>query len=93
MSNNKVNETVGRIKEAIGSLTGNNSLRREGGSERRTAEAREKLDDAKGQVSDVVDAAKETVGDVVDAAKDKISEAVDAGKRATDQSGAAPNTE
>lgn len=52
----------GRIKEAAGDLTDDQSLENEG-----------KVDRAAGDVKDKVETAKDKVGDAVDAAKDKIS--------------------
>lgn len=54
-------EIKGRIKEAAGDLTDNESLEREG-----------KVDQAEGKAKDAVDTARDKVGDAVDSVKDKL---------------------
>ena len=56
----------GRVKQAIGALTGNHDLKREG-------ERQERKGEVKGHIDDAVDKAKDTADDV----KDKIVKAVD----------------
>ena len=51
----------GNIKEAAGSLTGDDDLKNEG-----------KVDQGKGAVKDKAEAAKDKVGDAVDAVGDKL---------------------
>ena len=58
----------GRVKQAIGALTGNHDLKREG-------ERQERKGEVKGHIDDAVDKAKDTADDV----KDKIVKAVDKG--------------
>lgn len=55
-------EAKGRVKEAAGSLTDDDKLKREG-----------KADRAGGKVKEAVDDAKEKVEDLVDSVKDKLS--------------------
>lgn len=59
----KTDETKGRVKEAVGDLTDDDRLKREG-----------KMDRAGGAVKGVADDAKDTVEEGVDAAKDKLSD-------------------
>ena len=58
----------GRVKQAIGALTGNHDLKREG-------ERQERKGEVKGHIDDAVDKAKHAADDV----KDTIEEAVDKG--------------
>jgi uncharacterized protein YjbJ (UPF0337 family) len=56
----------GRAKEAIGDLTDDEDLQREG-----------KTDRAAGKVKETLDGLKDTAADAVDAVKDKLHEATD----------------
>jgi uncharacterized protein YjbJ (UPF0337 family) len=49
----------GRTKEAVGDLTGNDDLKKEGKSDRAAGKVKSKLDDAKDWATDKVDQAKE----------------------------------
>lgn len=59
---NKIDESVGRVKEAVGKGTGNDRLRREGAVEKNSAKLKDK-------VQDMVDKAKDAVDDVKDSFK------------------------
>jgi uncharacterized protein YjbJ (UPF0337 family) len=59
-------EAKGRVKEALGELTDDEDLKREG-----------KLDKATGKVKDKVDEATRKVKDKVDEVKDKVNELTD----------------
>ena len=61
----KTDQVKGRIKEAAGSLTGDEDLEAEGKADRRVGEAKEKVGEAKDEVVGVVD-------DVLDTAKDAL---------------------
>jgi uncharacterized protein YjbJ (UPF0337 family) len=50
----KVDEAKGRVKEAAGDLTGDQSLKNEGKVDRATATVKDKLGDAADKVKDVV---------------------------------------
>ena len=50
----KSDQATGRIKEAAGSLTGNDDLRNEGKVERASGEVKEKAGDAVDKVKDAV---------------------------------------
>lgn len=62
----KTDQAKGRVKEAVGTLTGDDDLKREGRDDRLAGEVKEKIDD-------VVDKAREKLGDV----KDKVDEVID----------------
>ena len=49
----------GRAKEAVGDLTNNAGLKREGKADRAAGKVKEKLDDAKDKLEDVVDEVKD----------------------------------
>jgi uncharacterized protein YjbJ (UPF0337 family) len=55
----KSDQVKGKVKEAAGSLTGDEDLEAEGKADRRAGEAKEKLDHAKDKVDDVIDKAKD----------------------------------
>lgn len=57
MSNN-AEDTKGRLKEAAGSLTGDDQLKNEGKADQASAAVKDKIDDAKGLVEDGVDKVK-----------------------------------
>lgn len=57
-----IDDTKGRAKEAVGDLTGNKDLQREG-----------KADEAGASVKEAAEGAKEKVAGAVDAIKDKFS--------------------
>ena len=65
----KTDQAKGKVKEAVGSLTGNKSLESEGKADRRAGEAKEKLSDAKGKVEEVIDKAERKVEEVIDRGK------------------------
>lgn len=50
----KTDQATGRVKEAAGSLTGDDDLRREGKVERTSGEVKEKVGDAVDKVKDAV---------------------------------------
>ena len=50
----KTDQATGRIKEAAGSLTGDDDLRREGKVERASGEIKEKAGDAVDKVKDTI---------------------------------------
>jgi uncharacterized protein YjbJ (UPF0337 family) len=49
----------GRAKEAVGDLTNNADLKREGKTDRAAGKVKEKLDEAKDKLEDVVDEVKD----------------------------------
>lgn len=59
----------GRIKQALGSLTGNRRLEEEGRVDRQAGEAKEQLARAKDKVVDVIDRAAGSIEDALDPPK------------------------
>jgi uncharacterized protein YjbJ (UPF0337 family) len=57
----KSDQMKGRVKEAVGDLTDDDDLKRDGKTDRLTGEAKEKLGDAKEAVEGVIDKAKDAV--------------------------------
>jgi uncharacterized protein YjbJ (UPF0337 family) len=68
----KSDQVKGRAKEAAGILTGNKELESEGKADRRTGEAKEKVDHFKDKVDDVTDKAKAKVDGMADKVKDAL---------------------
>jgi uncharacterized protein YjbJ (UPF0337 family) len=66
----KGDQVKGKVKEAVGSLTGDKDLESEGKADRRAGEAKEKVGKAKDKVEDVIDTAKDKVEEVIDKTKD-----------------------
>jgi uncharacterized protein YjbJ (UPF0337 family) len=56
-----MDDAKGRIKEAAGDLTDDDSLKREGKTDQAGAKVKEFAEDAKDKVSDAVDSVKEKV--------------------------------
>lgn len=61
MSNGNMDEAKGRMKQAVGDLTNDKDLKREG-----------KLDEGAGKAKNAADTAKDKVGDAIDSVKDKL---------------------
>jgi uncharacterized protein YjbJ (UPF0337 family) len=61
MSNGKIDQAKGRVKQAAGDLTDNDELRHEG-----------KVDEQAGKVKDVLDNATDKAQNVVDDVKDAL---------------------
>ena len=57
----KTDQVKGRVKEAVGSLTDDKDLKREGRTDRLAGEAKEKLGHAKDKVEEVIDKAKDSM--------------------------------
>lgn len=68
----KGDQVKGKVKEAVGSLTGDKDLESEGKADRRAGEAKEKLGQAKDKVEDVVDKAEDKAEAVDAKAKDAM---------------------
>jgi uncharacterized protein YjbJ (UPF0337 family) len=68
----KTDQVKGRVKEAVGSLTGDKDLESEGKADRRAGETKEKVANAKDKVEEVIDKAGETVDGVIAKAKDAL---------------------
>lgn len=66
----KSDQVKGRAEEAVGALTDDKDLKREGRRDRIAGEAKEKLEHAKDKLEDVIDTTKDKVGDLIDKTKD-----------------------
>lgn len=58
-ASSKADDLKGRAKEAVGDLTGNADLKREGQTDRAAGKVKEKLAEAKDKLEDVVDDVKD----------------------------------
>jgi uncharacterized protein YjbJ (UPF0337 family) len=66
----KTEKSKGKVKEAVGSLTGNKKLESEGKIDRRAGEAKEKVGRVRSKVGGSVDKAERKATKAVDKAKD-----------------------
>jgi uncharacterized protein YjbJ (UPF0337 family) len=66
----KTEKSKGKVKEAVGSLTGNKKLESEGKIDRRAGETKQKIGRVKGKVEGVVEKAERKATKAVDKAKD-----------------------
>ena len=57
----KTDQAKGRVKEAVGSLTDDDDLKREGKADRTAGEAKEKLGDVKDKVETGIDKVKDAL--------------------------------
>jgi uncharacterized protein YjbJ (UPF0337 family) len=57
----KTDQAKGRVKEAVGSLTDDDDLKREGKTDRLAGEAKEKVGEAKDKVEEGIDKIKDAV--------------------------------
>lgn len=57
----KTDQAKGRVKEAVGDLTNNDDLKREGQTDRVAGEVKEKIGDAKDKVGEAIDKTKDAV--------------------------------
>lgn len=69
----KIEEAAGRVKEAAGTLTGNDDLKAEGVADQASAQARQAIDDVAEQAKNVVAGAAGAADGVIDAVKDKLT--------------------
>jgi uncharacterized protein YjbJ (UPF0337 family) len=53
-------QTKGKIEQAVGDLTGDKDLKKQGKTDERAGKAKEILDDTKDKAEDVVDKVKDT---------------------------------
>jgi len=73
MSNPKLDKAKGKIKEAVGKVTGDKQLEAEGQVEQASATVREKAAEIKADVAEAVGNAIERVGAVASNIKDKVT--------------------
>jgi uncharacterized protein YjbJ (UPF0337 family) len=57
----KTDQAKGRVKEAVGSLTDDDNLKREGKTDRLAGEAKEKVGEAKDKVEEGIDKIKDAI--------------------------------
>jgi uncharacterized protein YjbJ (UPF0337 family) len=57
----KTDQAKGRVKEAVGSLTDDDDLKREGKTDRLAGEAKEKVGEAKDKVEEGIDKVKDAI--------------------------------
>jgi len=68
----KTDQVKGKVKEAVGSLTGDKDLESEGKADRRAGEVKEKVDHAQDKVEEVIDKAKGKAEEAIDKAKEAL---------------------
>ena len=68
----KIEKSKGKVKEAVGSLTGNKKLESEGKIDRRAGEAKEKIGRVKGKVEGTAEKAERKAVKVIDKTKDVV---------------------
>jgi uncharacterized protein YjbJ (UPF0337 family) len=66
----KIEKAKGRLKVALGSLTGNKDLESEGKMDRRAGQAKEKIGRAKSKVESATDRAEHKAVQATDSARD-----------------------
>ena len=54
-----LDQAKGKVKQAVGDLTGNRDLKREGRTDEKAGKAKEVVQDAKNKVDDTIDNVKE----------------------------------
>ncbi len=57
----RADQTKGKIKEAVGDLTGNKDLKHEGTADRKAGEAKEKVGKVEEKVDEAIDKVKKVV--------------------------------
>jgi uncharacterized protein YjbJ (UPF0337 family) len=57
----KTDQARGRVKEAVGSLTGDDGLKREGKTDRLAGETKEKVGEVKDKVEEGIDKVKDAI--------------------------------
>jgi len=70
MTGSKADEVKGRVKEAVGDLTGDERTKAEGQKDQAGAKVKQAAEDARDKVEDLAEKAKDKVVDLVDRAKD-----------------------
>ena len=63
MSNGNMDQAKGRVKQAVGDLTDDDDLRREGKTDEAAGKAKEKVRDLGDRAEDAIDRAKERMTD------------------------------
>ena len=61
MSNGKIDQAKGRVKQAAGDLTDNDELRREGKTDEQAGKVKQAVDDAGDKAKNVIDDVKDAL--------------------------------
>ena len=69
----RIEEATGRVKEAAGSLTGNDDLKAEGAADQASAKAHKALDDVADTAKGVVEGAADAAKGAIDGVTEKLS--------------------
>ena len=65
-------QAKGRVKEAVGAVTGDKDLQAEGKADRQAGEAKEEVAHATDKIKDVIDKVEDKAGDVIDKVKETL---------------------
>ena len=65
-------QAKGKVKEAVGAVTGDKDLESEGKADRRGGEAKEKVQDAKAKIEEVLHKAEGKAEEAIDKVKDTL---------------------
>jgi uncharacterized protein YjbJ (UPF0337 family) len=66
-------QAKGKVKQAVGDLTDNKDLKKEGKLDEKAGEAKEMLESVKDKAEDLVDTMKDKADDLIDSVKDKFT--------------------
>lgn len=69
----KLEEAAGRVKEAAGTLTGNDDLKAEGAADQASAQAQQAINDVADKAKGLVQGAADAAEGVIDSVKDHLS--------------------
>ena len=69
----KLEDAAGRVKEAAGTITGNDDLKAEGAADQASAQAHEVINAAADKAKSVVEGVTNAAEGAIDAARDKLS--------------------
>ena len=69
----KLEDAAGRVKEAAGTLSGNDDLKAEGAADQASAQAHEAINDAADKAKEMVEGVTDAAEGAIDAVKDKLS--------------------
>lgn len=69
----KLEEAAGRVKEAAGSLTGNDDLKAQGAQEQASAQAQQAVDAAAEKAKGIVQGVADAAEGAIDAVTDKLT--------------------
>lgn len=69
----KIEDATGRVKEAAGTLTGNDELKAEGAADQASAKVHETVNDVTDKAKDAVQGVADAAEGIIDSVKDKLS--------------------